>query len=228
MAVTAVLGAQWGDEGKGKLVDLLAQSAAVCARFNGGSNAGHTLVIDGKKYAFHLLPCGIMSPDCVNVIGNGVVLHLPTFFREISQLSADGESAALSRVVISDRASLLFDLHQQLDGLMEGARGVGAIGTTRRGIGPCYATKALRTGLRVGDLLHFDEFERKFRALVASVQQQYPEVSVDLDSELALYAKYAEILRLNIRDTTIFMAEKIASGENILVEGANAAQECIP
>merc|ERR1719191_1253926 len=117
-----VLGAQWGDEGKGKLVDILAQNVQVCARFNGGANAGHTLNVDGKKYAFHLLPCGMINRACKNLIGNGVVCHVPTLMREIETLK-DFDPRALERVFISSRAHVLIDSHQIIDGLLEGEQG---------------------------------------------------------------------------------------------------------
>lgn len=116
--VVVVLGGQWGDEGKGKLVDILAQTVEVCARFNGGANAGHTLVVEGNKYAFHLVPCGMMNRSCINLIGNGVVVHIPTLLEELAQLK-DFDPAALSRLLISDRAAVLLDTHREIDGLLE-------------------------------------------------------------------------------------------------------------
>lgn len=169
-----VLGAQWGDEGKGKLVDILAQGANLCARFNGGANAGHTLIVDGKKYAFHLLPCGMINMSCKNLIGNGVVVHVPTLMRELDDLK-DFDSRALERVFISTRAHLLFDSHQLIDGILEAEQGTNSIGTTKRGIGPCYSAKAIRNGLRFGDLLHWEEFERRLRDLVAWSQKRFGE-----------------------------------------------------
>jgi adenylosuccinate synthase len=116
--VVVVLGGQWGDEGKGKLVDLLAQTVDVCARFNGGANAGHTLVVEGKKYAFHLVPCGMMNKASKNLIGNGVVVHIPTLLEELDQLKAY-DPDALKRLFISDRAAVLLDTHREIDGLLE-------------------------------------------------------------------------------------------------------------
>lgn len=169
-----VLGAQWGDEGKGKLVDILAQDVQLCARFNGGANAGHTLVVDGKKYAFHLLPCGMINRSCKNLIGNGVVVHVPTLMRELDALK-EFDPRALERVFISTRAHILFDTHQIIDGILEAEQGTNSIGTTKRGIGPCYSAKAIRNGLRFGDLLHFDEFERRLRELIAWGQKRFGE-----------------------------------------------------
>jgi len=147
-----ILGSQWGDEGKGKLVDLLSARYDVCARFNGGANAGHTVVADGNKYAFHLLPCGILYERCKNILGNGVVVSIPGMFEEMNQLDKNGVDYK-NRLFISDRAHLVSDLLLEADGKMEEMKGNDAIGTTRKGIGPTYASKALRFGLRVGDLL---------------------------------------------------------------------------
>lgn len=167
-----VLGAQWGDEGKGKLVDILAQDVQLCARFNGGANAGHTLMVDGKKYAFHLLPCGMINKSCKNLIGNGVVVHIPTLLKELDALK-EFDPRAVERVFISTRAHLLFDSHQIIDGILEAEQGTNSIGTTKRGIGPCYSAKAIRNGLRFGDLLHFDEFERRLRELITWSQKRF-------------------------------------------------------
>jgi len=167
-----ILGAQWGDEGKGKLVDLLAQDVQLCARFNGGANAGHTLLVEGKKYAFHLLPCGMINRSCKNLIGNGVVVHVPTLMRELEALR-EFDPRAVERVFISTRAHLLFDSHQIIDGLLEAEQDGNAIGTTKRGIGPCYSAKAIRNGLRFGDLLHFDEFQRRLRELITWSQKRF-------------------------------------------------------
>jgi len=171
---SVVLGAQWGDEGKGKLVDIMAQDAQLCARFNGGANAGHTLVVDGNKYAFHLLPCGIINKSCKNLIGNGVACHLPTLMKELEQLKGfDGR--ALERVFISTRTHILIDSHQLIDGILEAEASTNSIGTTKRGIGPCYASKSIRNGLRFGDLLHFDKFEERLRELIKWSQKRYGE-----------------------------------------------------
>eukprot|EP00933_Yihiella_yeosuensis_P072450 TRINITY_DN80832_c0_g1_i1.p1 TRINITY_DN80832_c0_g1~~TRINITY_DN80832_c0_g1_i1.p1 ORF type:complete len:546 (-),score=106.88 TRINITY_DN80832_c0_g1_i1:228-1865(-) len=169
-----ILGAQWGDEGKGKLVDILAQGVQLCARFNGGANAGHTLWVDGKKYAFHLLPCGMINRSCKNLIGNGVVVHLPTLMRELDDLK-EFDPRAVERVFISTRAHILFDTHQIIDGILEAEQGTNSIGTTKRGIGPCYSAKAIRNGLRFGDLLHFEEFERRLRELISWSQKRFGE-----------------------------------------------------
>jgi len=167
-----ILGAQWGDEGKGKLVDILAQRVQVCARFNGGANAGHTLIVEGKKYAFHLLPCGIINKRCKNIIGNGVVVHIPTMMRELEALK-DFDPRAIERVFISTRAHILLDSHQIIDGILEAEQGTNSIGTTKRGIGPAYSSKAIRNGIRFGDLLHFDTFETKLREIISWSQKRF-------------------------------------------------------
>merc|ERR1740121_2878714 len=173
-----VLGAQWGDEGKGKLVDLMAQEADVCARFNGGANAGHTLVVEGRKYAFHLLPCGIINRSCKNVIGNGVVCHIPTLMREVDAMK-EFDPRALERVFISTRTHILIDSHQIIDGILEAEASSNSIGTTKRGIGPCYSSKSIRNGLRFSDLLHFDTFESRLRELIKWSQKRFGEPRED-------------------------------------------------
>lgn len=187
-----VLGAQWGDEGKGKLVDILAQDVQLCARFNGGANAGHTLVVGDQKYAFHLLPCGMINRACKNLIGNGVVVHVPTLMKELDDLK-DFDPQALERVFISTRAHMLFDSHQLIDGILEAEQGSDSIGTTKRGIGPCYSAKAIRNGLRFGDLLHFEEFEKRLRDLIAWSQKRFGDPR-DTDSESQ------QLLRQALRD----------------------------
>eukprot|EP00419_Tripos_fusus_P058019 CAMPEP_0172920046 /NCGR_PEP_ID=MMETSP1075-20121228/203279_1 /TAXON_ID=2916 /ORGANISM="Ceratium fusus, Strain PA161109" /LENGTH=511 /DNA_ID=CAMNT_0013779999 /DNA_START=17 /DNA_END=1549 /DNA_ORIENTATION=- len=181
-----VLGAQWGDEGKGKLVDIMAQEAQLCARFNGGANAGHTLLVEGQKYAFHLLPCGIINKSCKNLIGNGVACHLPTLMKELDALK-DFDPRAVERVFISTRTHILIDSHQLIDGILEAEASSNSIGTTKRGIGPCYASKSIRNGLRFGDLLHIDRFEEKLRELVRWSQKRYGEpMENDSPSQLLL------------------------------------------
>jgi adenylosuccinate synthase len=216
-----VLGAQWGDEGKGKLVDILAQEAKLCCRFNGGANAGHTLVVEGKKYAFHLLPCGIMNPRCNCVIGNGVVMHIPTLMKELSQLE---DKNVLDRLVISSRCSLLFDCHKIVDGLQEEEleEGKKKIGTTKQGIGPCYATKSIRNGLRAGDLLRFDTFESKLRQMVKWLQSRVY-FEYDIEQEVIVYRQFAEMLAPRIKDTVTLVHDGVRAGDNVLIEGANAA-----
>ncbi|KAI9291210.1 adenylosuccinate synthase [Neoconidiobolus thromboides FSU 785] len=220
--VTVVLGSQWGDEGKGKLVDILAQMADVCARCQGGNNAGHTIIVGDKKYAFHLLPSGLINPDCLSIIGNGVVAHLPSLFDELKALKDNGLDCE-DRLIISDRAHLVFDLHQIVDGLKEVELGRGSIGTTRKGIGPAYSSKSSRSGVRVHHLLNnFEEFEQRFRKAVATRKLRYGEFDYDVDLEIQRYKEFAELIRGKVKDTVLVVNEAIADKKKVLVEGANA------
>ncbi|PFH33368.1 putative adenylosuccinate synthetase [Besnoitia besnoiti] len=222
LPVVVVLGAQWGDEGKGKLVDILSARADVCARFNGGHNAGHTLVVEGRKYSMHLLPCGILHDHTTSVIGNGVVLHLKSLLQELEHIR-DIQPDALNRLVISSRVHLLFDIHQRVDGVQEEAKAKAgkAIGTTLRGIGPCYSTKASRNGLRAGDLLNFEVFEAKYIRLAQELKQRYG-IIFDETEELERHRHYASVFRDRIIDTVSFLHNCIRERKKILVEGANA------
>lgn len=217
----SILGAQWGDEGKGKLVDILAQRYDIVARFNGGANAGHTLVVEGKKFAFHLLPCGMLYDDTTNLIGNGVVLHTPTLLKELQSLH-EADISTEGRLKISDRAHLLFDFHMLIDGRLESSRGEDSIGTTKKGIGPCYASKITRNGIRVGELLHWDHFERRYNDLLKDLQSQF-HFEYDGKEELARYAKYREQLAPMIIDSVHYLNSAHKEGKSILAEGANAA-----
>eukprot|EP01006_Ploeotia_vitrea_P009062 TRINITY_DN21341_c0_g1_i1.p2 TRINITY_DN21341_c0_g1~~TRINITY_DN21341_c0_g1_i1.p2 ORF type:complete len:472 (+),score=225.99 TRINITY_DN21341_c0_g1_i1:37-1416(+) len=218
--VCAVLGSQWGDEGKGKLVDILAKDFDIVARFNGGANAGHTLVVDGRKFAFHLLPCGMLYEDKVNVIGNGVVLHVPTLLTEMAQLE---EANIDSTLKISNRAHLLFDFHQIVDGAQEAGLGEANIGTTKRGIGPCYSSKASRNGVRVSDLVgDWDGFKAKYNKLLSDWQRTY-DFEYDAEEELARFAEYRKILSPMAIDTVYYLNDALSTGKRVLTEGANAA-----
>ncbi|OXB70952.1 UNVERIFIED_CONTAM: hypothetical protein H355_005177 [Colinus virginianus] len=221
--VVVVIGAQWGDEGKGKLVDALCETADFCARFNGGHNAGHTLVVKGATYRMHLLPCGILHDCVLNVIGNGVVVHLKSLLEEI-RLVETVAPAALNRLVLSSRAHLLFDIHQLVDRAQEAekAKSGTAVGTTLRGVGPCYATKASRIGVRVGDLLEPKRFEVKYRRLVEHFKQAY-QIDFDERDELDRHREYAEVFRNAIGDTVLLMDKALKGNKKILVEGANAS-----
>ncbi|KAJ0173520.1 hypothetical protein K1T71_010669 [Dendrolimus kikuchii] len=222
--VTVVLGAQWGDEGKGKVVDLLAVDADIVCRCQGGNNAGHTVVVNGKEFDFHLLPSGIINTKCTSVIGNGVVIHLPGLFEEFNKNESKGMKGCRDRLVISDRAHLVFDIHQQVDGLQEAEKGKNSLGTTKKGIGPTYSAKATRNGIRIGDLLgDFAMFEDKYRTLVATYKRMFPTLEVDIESELAKYREYASQVRPMVRDTVSYLHREIKNGKKVLVEGANAA-----
>ncbi|XP_012285355.1 adenylosuccinate synthetase isoform X1 [Orussus abietinus] len=222
--VTVVLGAQWGDEGKGKVVDMLATDADIVCRCQGGNNAGHTVVVEGATFDFHLLPSGIINPGCKSVIGNGVVIHLPGLFEELEKNESKGLKDWKERLIISDRAHIVFDFHQQVDGLQELEKGTQSLGTTKKGIGPTYSSKAARNGLRIADLLgDYDKFSEKFETLVASYQRMFPALHVDVKSELEMYKGYAERIRPLVKETVCFLHKALKEGQKILVEGANAA-----
>lgn len=222
--VSVVLGAQWGDEGKGKIVDLLATKADVVCRCQGGNNAGHTVVVGDVAYDFHLLPSGVIHENCISVLGNGVVIHLPGLFQEIQKNVEKGMTGWEKRLIISPRAHLVFDFHQQADGLQESSRGKQLIGTTKKGIGPCYSSKATRNGVRIGDLVQdFAVFTEKFTNLANYFTKRYPELAINVEEELVKYKEYAEIVRPMVVDTVGFMNKQLKdSSKFILVEGANA------
>jgi adenylosuccinate synthase len=241
--VSVILGSQWGDEGKGKIVDLLSSQAEVVCRFQGGNNAGHTVVVDDMSFDFHLLPCGIINKNCISVIGNGVVVNLPQLFDELERnhlLSTNGKSNGsggsqssetewMDRLYISNEAHLVFDVHQKADGLMEAdlqADGKRQIGTTKKGIGPTYSTKALRMGIRMEELVdNFDLFDREFRHLVDYHKKQFnnPAQLLDTDKELEKYKRLADRIRPCVRDTRKFLNDSIRAGKKVLIEGANGS-----
>jgi adenylosuccinate synthase len=225
--VIAIMGAQWGDEGKGKLVDVLGADYDIIARCAGGSNAGHTVIVEGKKFAFHLMPSGILHESVICVLGNGVVIHVPTFFDEVKSLEDQGIPYT-GRIKISDRAHLVFDFHQELDGKLEDEAKRGtkdlSIGTTKKGIGPCYTAKIARMGIRVGDLAFPAKFEEKLTALVNYYKRIFPDMApVDIPKEVAKYTQdyYGRIKPL-IVDTVHYLSQAIKTGKRVMVEGANA------
>lgn len=227
MPVTVVVGGQWGDEGKGKLVDLIAQDQKIIARYNGGANAGHTIVLGKQKFATNLLPSGILTPTCINLIGNGVVVEIPKLLQELQTLK-DGGIDTNGRIFVSDRAHIVFGFHKEIDGIQEAAlSGKDKIGTTKKGIGPTYSSKATRNGVRVGDLLFWDVFEKRTRALFTSLCSMYPTLaeSYDLEQELNQFkTEYLPAVTPMILDTVSYLNKMMKQDANcsILVEGANA------
>lgn len=223
--VSAVLGCQWGDEGKGKLVDILAKHFDIVARCQGGANAGHTIYnSEGKKFALHLVPSGILNEEIMCVIGNGVVVHLPGLFEEIDGLESNGVSCK-GRILVSDRAHLLFDFHQVVDGLREAELAKSFIGTTKRGIGPCYSSKVIRNGIRVCDLRHMDTFPQKLDLLLSDAASRFKGFEYGpnmLKEEVEKYKRFAERLEPFITDAVDFMNESISQKKKILVEGGQA------
>jgi adenylosuccinate synthase len=219
-----VLGAQWGDEGKGKLVDILSADYDICARVAGGSNAGHTIVVNDRKYKFHLVPSGILNPRAHCVVGNGVVIHLRGLLAEIQELRDAGVDFK-GRIHLSDRAHIVFDFHQKIDGLNEAQLAGNKLGTTGKGIGPAYSSKTMRNGLRVGDLKDMEFFERRLRGLVKQLESSYPGLKIDVEAELAYYRSIREEILGMVIDTVEYTNSAISSGKKVLVEGANATSE---
>lgn len=219
MSVTLVIGTQWGDEGKGKLIDLLAPKFPIIARANGGSNAGHSVKFKDKSFAFHLIPSGVFHEQATVVIGHGTVLHLETLEQEMNDLEKEGIDVA-GRLMISDRAHITTDLHKQIDLAQEELKSGKKVGTTGRGIGPTYADKANRIGLRMCDLLEFEVFEEKLQTL-AAWHKQTLKLEINLAEYLAKYRKLAEKLTPFIADTAYFLNQALREGKEILVEGAH-------
>ncbi|MCD1261825.1 adenylosuccinate synthase [Paenibacillus athensensis] len=222
MSTVVVVGTQWGDEGKGKITDYLAETAEVVARYQGGNNAGHTILIEGKKYKTTMIPSGIFYEDKACVIGNGMVINPAALIEEINYIESNGFST--KSLKISDRAHVIMPYHLLLDGLEEERKGDNKIGTTRKGIGPCYMDKAARNGIRIADLMDAEEFEQKVRRLVADknviIQQVYGAQGLEVEPILEEYLKYAEVLRPFVTDTSVVLNEYIDQGRRVLFEGA--------
>lgn len=221
-----VLGTQWGDEGKGKIVDLLTDQASLVARFQGGHNAGHTLVIEGKKTALHLIPSGILRNDVACVIGNGVVLAPDALLKEIKMLEEQGVPVR-DRLKISPACPLILPYHVALDQAREAARGEGKIGTTGRGIGPAYEDKVARRGLRFGDLMHKERFAAKLKEVLEyhnfALANYYKVDPVNYEETLALALAWGEELKPLLADVTDLLHTARENGENILFEGAQGS-----
>jgi adenylosuccinate synthase len=220
---TIILGAQWGDEGKGKLTDILAPEAQLCARAAGGHNAGHSIVANGVSYSFHLLPSGLVNPNCRNLIGSAVVAHIPSFFSELEALERKGLENVHDRIFISDRVHIDLDLHVAVDGLEEVELGDRKVGTTGRGIGPAYSTKAARSGIRLSEVFNAELFDSKLRRLAAGYQKRYGDLlKYDVEEEIARFNEYRPKLRKYTVDAIAFMKDAQAKNTKILCEGANA------
>jgi len=225
MPVAAVIGAQWGDEGKGKIVDMLAEKAAYVVRFSGGDNAGHTVVNPQGEFKLRLMPSGIFYPGTTAVIGNGVVVNPAVLSQEMDDLNSRGVDT--SRLLISDRAHLIMPYHIVLEGLEEEARGGAAIGTTRKGIGPAFADKVARIGIRVGDLLEKGVLRDKLAATLEYknklLSRVYGKNPLSLDEIYDQYCSYAERWAPYICDTTAVLAAALERDDAILLEGAQGA-----
>lgn len=223
--VDVILGLQWGDEGKGKIVDYLANQYDLVCRFQGGPNAGHTIIIGEKKYVLHTIPSGIFREGITNIIGNGVVLDPITLCKEIDDLSVSGESF-LHRLKISRKVHLILPTHRYLDAASEAAKGIAKIGSTLKGIGPTYMDKTGRNGLRVGDL-ESPDFKRLYKNLKEKhlgLAQQYPEVGFDIEEEEEKWFEAIERIRSIERiDGEYYINEQLDQGKRVLAEGAQGS-----
>ena len=225
MPVIAVLGGQWGDEGKGRVVDMLAQQARVVVRFSGGDNAGHSVVNPHGQFKLHLIPSGIFNTMVACIIGNGVVINPKVLIGEIDDLNERGVDT--TNLFVSDRAHLIMPYHLLLDGLEEEARGGKAIGTTRKGVGPAFTDKAARLGIRAGDLLDKEALRERLSALIdyknIILTKVYGAKPLSLDEVYSQYCQYGERLAPYIRETTIMLDEAVSSGDLVILEGAQGA-----
>ena len=218
-----VVGAQWGDEGKGKIIDVLTEDADILIRYQGGNNAGHTVIVDDEEFVFHLVPSGLLHPGRVGLIGNGVVIDPEALLGEMDRLRSRGVDVRQA-VKISDQAHLIFPYHKRLDIAEEAARTNGRIGTTGRGIGPCYVDKVARTGIRMADLDDRDGFADKLKQNVEEknriLRVLYGEQPVDYHELLQRYLDYGNTLRPHVVSGIRFLREAMAQGKRLLFEGA--------
>ncbi|MCK5914760.1 MAG: adenylosuccinate synthetase, partial [Deltaproteobacteria bacterium] len=225
MANVILIGTQWGDEGKGKIVDLLTEWAEVVVRFQGGNNAGHTLVIEGQRYALHLIPSGIMRPGKTCVIGSGVVVDLKILLEEIELLKKQSGRNVLEQLILSDEAHLILESHRRLDQAREAQRGTAKIGTTGRGIGPAYESKMARWGLRLGDLLAPEAvLQERLKNLLDQhnlmLEKLYGAEPVSFAKVFTELKEAAAIVRPAIKKVPYELAQSLKKGESILFEGA--------
>ena len=223
MSVKIIVGAQWGDEGKGKIVDLLSEQVDIVARYQGGANAGHTIVIDGEQYILHLVPSGILHENTICVIGNGVVIDPLALLEEIEFLKSKGISVD-GRLWISHRAHLIMPYHKLLDQAKESKDADRKIGTTGRGIGPAYVDKVNRMGIRIVDLLDRDTLEEKLRTNIKEkneiLKKIYKEKEIDVDQIINEYLDFDKKIDPYIKDVSTFLNESLKDGKQILLEGA--------
>ncbi len=224
MSNTVVVGTQWGDEGKGKVVDLLTEKADLVVRFQGGNNAGHTLVVEGKKFIFHIIPSGILYEDKKCLIGNGLVVDPAVLLEEMENLKKSGIEVTPKRLSLSEKAHIIMPYHQAVDLAREVAKGKDKIGTTGRGIGPCYEDKVMRTGVRAVDLTEPETLEEKIRTNLKEknfyLTQFLKAEPLEVEPILEQYSLMAEKLRPFIGDVSLEMEEVLKAGGKILFEGA--------
>lgn len=221
MGTIVVVGTQWGDEGKGKITDILAEKAGLVVRFQGGNNAGHTIVIEDKTYKLHLIPSGVFNPGTMCVIGNGLVIDPEVLINEIKGLDMQGIDT--SCIKISDRAHVIMPYHRRLDALEEEKRQV-KIGTTKRGIGPAYFDKISRTGIRIGELINPEEFSARLKAVLESKNEIFEKIygvePMSFEEIYEEYSQYALLLKDKVADTSILIDQAVEQGKPVLFEGA--------
>lgn len=224
MSAFVVLGAQWGDEGKGKMTDFLAESVAVVVRFQGGNNAGHTVEVGDKQYKLHLVPSGILYDDKLNVLGNGVVIDPKALFEELGYLEELGIEVSPKKLIVSDRAQVIMPYHRLFDSLKERSRGKNDIGTTGKGIGPCYIDKAERSGIRICDLMNPEVFKEKLEENIKNKNEVlvkvYNKQPLDFKEIYNEYLGYAEKLAPFVQDISVRVFDEIKAGKKVLFEGA--------
>lgn len=224
MSSFVVLGAQWGDEGKGKITDYLAEKADVVVRFQGGNNAGHTVEVGDKQYKLHLIPSGILYKEKLNIIANGVVVDPEALFNEIEYLEGLEENITPDRLMISDRAQVIMPYHKVLDQLKEESRGKNDIGTTRKGIGPCYSDKVDRSGIRVCDLINPEVLRRKLEEYLPNknkaITNLYNGEALNLEEVYDKYLEYGKRLKPYVQDTSVKIFDSIKANKKVLFEGA--------
>jgi adenylosuccinate synthase len=224
MPLDIVVGAQWGDEGKGRIVDLLSAQADYVARYNGGDNAGHTVTVGDQTFRLHLIPSGVIHPHTIGAIGNGVVINPATLLSEIESVRAAGVPLDANRLKISYAAHLITPGHRALDAAQEAARGGEAIGTTLRGIGPAYADKVARSGIRLGQMLDVGTFGEALQVHLLSVNQRLQELytaePLNAQAVIKEYLEYARQMKNYIGDVSTLLSEALKSGKRVLAEGA--------
>jgi adenylosuccinate synthase len=219
-----VVGTQWGDEGKGKIVDLLTEQAALVVRYQGGNNAGHTLVVGGEKFIFHLIPSGILHPGTVCLIGNGVVLDPEVLLMEIDRLKERGHAVGPENLRISERTQVIMPYHKRIDIAREEKKGAGKIGTTGRGIGPCYEDKVGRRGIRVADLVNPDSLKAKLAEILPEknfyLEKFLEDAPFSQEEILGPYLEMGKRLQPLVANVSVLLQEAVQQGRNILFEGA--------
>ena len=225
MSVVAAVGCQWGDEGKGKIVDMLAEKSNMVIRFSGGDNAGHTVINPLGQFALRLIPSGIFYPEVTCIMGNGMAINPVVLFEEMDSLQQRGID--LSNLYISDRANLIMPYHLVIEGLEEEARGGRAIGTTRKGIGPAFSDKIARVGIRAGDLLDREAFRERLEHVLeyknTVITRVFGSEPLSLEDIFKEYCEYGERLAPRICETTLMIAEALERGDRVLMEGAQGA-----